>query len=55
MKDSDLWNTVYENLNMKYKNLWEYPLSKLDILMETEFYVVRQKQVQDDELYSESV
>ena len=41
MKDSEIWQTIYGILNIKYKNLWELPISKLDILLEKEFYDLR--------------
>ena len=54
MKDSDLWTQVCGNLNIRYKNLWEYPLKKLDVFMETEFYHLRKRIIEEEELLTES-
>lgn len=41
MKESETWKIVFEMLNIKFKNLWDFPVSKLDVLLETEFYNLR--------------
>jgi hypothetical protein len=41
MKESDIWKVVFDNMTLKYARLDELPLTKLDILLEKEFYDIR--------------
>lgn len=55
MKESEIWGIVYDGLNIKYKNLWELPLSRLDVLMEAEFYQIRTRLINEEEIQTEGV
>ena len=55
MKDSDLWRAVFERLNYKYNNVWDKPVSVLDILLEKEFFDVRSPMIKDEQLITESI
>jgi hypothetical protein len=45
MKDSEYWKVVFDRLNIKYRNLWDLPLSKIDILIEKEFSDYRKNMI----------
>ena len=55
MKDSDLWRAVFERLNYKHNNVWDKPVSVLDILLEKEFFDVRSPMIKDEQLITESI
>eukprot|EP00347_Sterkiella_histriomuscorum_P009470 403341089 len=59
MKESDIWIQVYEQLDILQpslnKSLWELPITKLDIILEKEFSLIRKLQIIDEDAHVQTV
>ena len=53
MKESEYWRTVFERLSLRYGQIWDYPITRLDILLEKEFYEYRKTYLVDEEIQNE--
>ena len=45
---------MFDRLSIRFRNLWDLPLAKLDKLIEKEFIEYRKTLIYEEELYEES-
>ena len=50
MQESSEWLEVYESLSSIYTEVWEKPLSHLDVILEREYFNIHNPKIKQEDI-----